>query len=416
MIIMINLNKTFQIKRWISSIFLLFYVFITSFLNAQEIPKHNIYFGNDSYELTPSVQQLLDTIYLNLPDGRSVNIGIVGDLSKGNSTELNNQISEKRLKTATDYLIDKGVKSKDIITSIIDRNNVKMPAIHDKTKELFNYEILLKKAPAKGKMVYWYKKLNQEYPKKPNCFIINPMKTSNLTSYEGTIISIPQYSFVYETGELAENEINICFLEFYKKSDMLLEDLNTMFNGKAMQTGGLINISATCNNRTVVLSSESVIKVKFPTKQFVPGMKLYTGIERTGLVVWQESDVINSSASQNYYMVKITKASWESCATTIDGPNTGSLTVTVDSAYKQDVRLVLKSMNSVITGEYINDRTVAFKNLPLGQHAYIISYCYRSDVPAFSAKEITISSSGKETLELQETTYKDLQTFLNSLQ
>ena len=84
MIIMINFTTIFQIKRWMFSIFFLFFFFITSFLNAQEIPKHNIYFGNDSYELTPSVQQLLDTIYLNLPDGRSVNIGIVGDLSKGN--------------------------------------------------------------------------------------------------------------------------------------------------------------------------------------------------------------------------------------------------------------------------------------------------------------------------------------------
>src|ERR1022692_628149 len=153
MIIMINFTTIFQIKRWMFSIFFLFFFFITSFLNGQEIPKHNIYFGNDSYELTPSVQQLLDTIYLNLPDGRSVTIGIVGDLSKGNSTELNNQISEKRLKTATEYLKDKGVKPRDINTNITDRNNVKMPAIYDKTKELFNYGILLKKAPAKGKMV-----------------------------------------------------------------------------------------------------------------------------------------------------------------------------------------------------------------------------------------------------------------------
>lgn len=413
---MTNTIPMFQNKRWMFSITFLILFFITSFLHAQEIPKHNIYFGNDSYELTTSVQQLLDTIYLNLPDGRAVTIGIIGELDKNNSTELNNQISEKRMRTATDYLKDIGVKSKDITTSISDRNNVKMPAIYDKTKELYSFEILIKKAPAKDKIIYWYKKLNQEYPKKPNCFIINPMKTSNLTSYEGTIISIPQYSFVYETGELAENEINICFLEFYKKSDMLLADLNTMFNGKALQTGGMINISATCNNRNLVLGNDAVITVKFPVKKYVPGMKLFTGTLRTGIVNWEETNVPNSSTSQNYYMIKVTKAGWENCATTIDGPNTGSLIVTVDTAYKQDVRLVLKDLNTVITGEYINNKTVAFKNLPLGQHAYIISYCYRSDIPAYSSKEITISTSGKETLELQETTYKDLQVYLNSLQ
>lgn len=413
---MTNTIKSFKINRWKCSITFSFLFFITSFLCAQEVPKHNIYFANDSYELTPSVQQLLDTIYYNLPDGRTVTIGITGELDNANTIQHNNEIAEKRMKTATDYLVEKGVNSKDLIANIKDRNNLKMPAIHDKTKELYNYEILLKKAPSKAKTVYWYKKLNQEYPKKPNCFIINPMKVSNLTSYEGTIISIPPYSFTYETGELAENEINICFLEFYKKSDMLLADLNTMFQGKCLQTGGMISVSATCNNRNLVLGSDAIITIKFPTKKYVPGMKLYTGTERAGMVTWQESDIANSSTSQNFYTVKITKPGWDNCAATIEGPSTGSLTVTVDSAYKQDVRLVLKDLNSVITGEYINNKTVQFKNLPLGHHAYIISYCYRSDVPAYSSKEITIGTSGKETLELQETTYKDLQAYLNTLQ
>ncbi len=391
-------------------------LFVTSFVNGQEVPKHNIYFGNDNAELSATVQQLLDTIYYNLPEGRQVLIGIIGEMDKSKSPLINNQLGEARMKTAYDYLMAKGVKEKDMTRLVKDKNNQNIGANSDKTKEVFNYELHLKKAPPKAKIVYWYKRLNQEYPKKPNCFIVNPNNVSNLTSYEGTIISIPRYCFVYETGELAENDINICFLEFYKKSDILLADMNTMNKGKALQTGGILNISATCNNRTVVLSPPNSITIKFPAKKYVSGMKLYDGFERGGTISWQESEIQNTAANQLVYAFKILKTGWYNCGTTVEGQNTGTLTVAVDSAYRQEVRLVLKDMNSVISGTYIDGRTVQFNNLPIGQKAYIVSYCYRNDVPAYCAKEITISANGKETLDLQETTYKDLQTYLGTLQ
>lgn len=395
----------------------LFFILLVSRLaNAQEIPKHNVYFGMDSYEITPSVQQLLDAVYSNLPNGTSLIVGITGKLDNTKPKSYSNDLGSKRAKAAYDYLLSKGISANEISMDVYDKKHKKVNQSDLAATELYDFELFVKKAPAKAKLTYWYKKLNQEYPKKPNCFIINPSNISNLTSYEGTVISIPRYAFIYETGEMAENEVNICFLEFYKKSDMVMADINTVENGNLLQTGGILHIAATCNNRKVILMPPTIITVKFPTKKFTNGMRLFEGKEIMDNVEWQKTDIPNTSTNQQYYTLKLEQTGWMNCASPLPAPNSGTLTVTVDSSYKQDVKLVLKDMNTIILGEYITPTTVKFHNLPVGQKAYLVSYCYRNEIPAYTCKEITISSASTEPLELQETTYKDLQAILNSLQ
>jgi len=75
-------------------------------------------------------------------------------------------------------------------------------------------------------------------------FSIDPSIDNIITSTNGTKIRIPKNSFLDSSGQTISGVVEIRLKEVFTKQDMVLGNLTTTFNGKPLETGGMIFIDA----------------------------------------------------------------------------------------------------------------------------------------------------------------------------
>lgn len=129
----------------------------------------------------------------------------------------------------------------------------------------------------------FYKKNEQ----KPQRFLIGNNNDTVINCIQKTKIHIKANSFVTETGKAVSGKIQFSVTEYYKISDMLLAKLSTTTNGNLLETGGMLNITATSNGGKCILKKGKTIQIEFPRKEEKPGMQLYTGSWSNNMVNWQ---------------------------------------------------------------------------------------------------------------------------------
>ncbi|TDP00167.1 energy transducer TonB [Flavobacterium sp. 245] len=128
--------------------------------------------------------------------------------------------------------------------------------------------------------------------KKPQFFLINNQKDTTIVCAEKTKITIKSNSFVsLKTGNEVTGKIKIAVKEYYSISDMILGGLSTTSNGKLLETGGMLHITATSNNEKCDLKKGKNIEIAFPKKSNKDGMQLFNGN-------WQK-DQINWTVDKN---------------------------------------------------------------------------------------------------------------------
>ncbi|WP_426485678.1 energy transducer TonB [Flavobacterium sp. 2] len=123
--------------------------------------------------------------------------------------------------------------------------------------------------------------------KKPQFFLINNQKDTTIVCAEKTKITIKANSFVsVKTGNEATGKIKISVKEYYSISDMILGGLSTTSNGKLLETGGMLYISATTNGEKCDLKKGKNIEIAFPKKNNKDGMQLFNGNWKKDQINW----------------------------------------------------------------------------------------------------------------------------------
>jgi hypothetical protein len=108
--------------------------------------------------------------------------------------------------------------------------------------------------------------------KKEQYFIIDNSRDTLLQFKEGTILLIPANSF----GGI--NGVELTAKEFYKTSDIILGQLNTMSNKDQLETGGMIHLKASYKGTEVKVNEQKPLVLVLPdTSENMAGMKLFTG-------------------------------------------------------------------------------------------------------------------------------------------
>jgi hypothetical protein len=99
----------------------------------------------------------------------------------------------------------------------------------------------------------------------PNvAFTISSSSDTTLFSKQGTRLFIEKGTFQFADGTPVIDSIRIELKEFYKKSDILLANLSTESNEKLLETGGMLNITATSNGKKLEIKDDKRIVVHFP--------------------------------------------------------------------------------------------------------------------------------------------------------
>ena len=95
-------------------------------------------------------------------------------------------------------------------------------------------------------------------------FIISATTDTTLFGEQGTRLFIEKGTFQFTDGTPVTDSIKIELKEFYKKSDILIADLSTESNEKLLETGGMLNITATSKGQDIEIKGEKRIVVHFP--------------------------------------------------------------------------------------------------------------------------------------------------------
>lgn len=153
----------------------------------------------------------------------------------------------------------------------------------------------------------------------PQSFTINANIDNIITGSNGTKIRIYKNSFVDNAGNLITGRVEIRLKEALTKKEMVLGNLTTTYNGKPLETGGMIFIDAIANNKSLLLSQNKSIEVALPADSILQGMSVFSGQQDSAGITWSNPVALanfagDSSSNQMFLFEKNTNVGF-----TIDG-------------------------------------------------------------------------------------------------
>ena len=130
--------------------------------------------------------------------------------------------------------------------------------------------------------------------KKAQHVALKAQNDTTITYKEGTILKIKGGSFINpNTGAVVTGPIQLSVTEYYKLSDILLQNLSTVSNGKQLETGGMLYIEAKQGNTTLELKDNAPIEILFPTANKKTGMQLFSGEWKDQNINWTlQNDIL----------------------------------------------------------------------------------------------------------------------------
>jgi hypothetical protein len=115
-------------------------------------------------------------------------------------------------------------------------------------------------------------------------FTIDNTIDNLITGVSGTIIRINRNTFVDQDGKAITGKVEVKLIEAITPTDMVLGNLTTVFNGRPLETGGMLYLNAKANNKEVLIATDKSIQIKMPTDSTLSGMSIFEGqLDSTGI-------------------------------------------------------------------------------------------------------------------------------------
>lgn len=271
------------------SIFLLLLMFSLTYSKslAQNTPDHIVYFAVDSYSLSANEQQRLEVfVRTTLSDTTGLRLKFVGHTDADASNEYNATLSQNRVKTVQRSFEKYGIRNPIEATWLGEDQPLNTNGTQEEKRMNRRVEIFLERTTPKDPSTIrdLYKQLEQK--KQVHC--IDPTRDTVLVFDQGTIVSIPAYAFQNPSRNCVEVRVK----EFYKKSDMILENLSTTSNGRLLESEGMIYIEAVANDQQIGLAPGKSLTVLMPTDSLRSDINLFYGQrdEHTDMMNWLQAN------------------------------------------------------------------------------------------------------------------------------
>jgi hypothetical protein len=226
-------------------------------------------------------------------------------------------------------------------------------------------------------------------------FSFDASKGKIIEGENGTKIWIEKNSFVDESGKIVTGKITIELKEALYPVDMIMANLTTVSNGKALETGGMIYINATSiSSGQLSLADNKSMLISLPTDSLLSDMSLFEGVKdslgnvnwvnpvaldmpvaeadtaMSGLDVFEKAhnilysvDPYGNDESKYPQKVKdeVSRIAWEGTGLIISKDSTFEYAGHVIHFYKQDTLIrwnhifkVEKGNNSYVTDQHVN--------------------------------------------------------------
>ncbi|MBL7826565.1 MAG: hypothetical protein JNJ57_08045 [Saprospiraceae bacterium] len=125
-------------------------------------------------------------------------------------------------------------------------------------------------------------------------FTLDNAKGGTYTGREGAVLRISPNTFVDSTGKAVQGEVTLELKEVFTPIDRVLGNMTTTYQGKALETGGMIYVNARSGNATLTIAANKSISVAVPTDAKLQGMSLFKGKTDSTGVEWVSPEPINA--------------------------------------------------------------------------------------------------------------------------
>lgn len=228
--------------------------------------------------------------YSCAPSSSSSENAFASDSSPRQATTLNPFV-EGQNEDCNDLDLSLDPNAKENIATVVtaEKSIAKSPAQSKNASHNFTTKI------SKGDLIYeeFLKQFNFSQPQDLYQYTINTSEDVHLVCQKGTILDIKAGSFVYPNGEIASGEIKLTVKEYYTTADIIKAKLSTESNGRLLETGGMLYISAKGDKGECQLAKGSTIDLQMPTPYVESNMLLFEGSRnaRTGNINWNQTGV-----------------------------------------------------------------------------------------------------------------------------
>ncbi len=270
------------------------------------------------------------------------------------------------------------------------------------------------------------------------CFVFNPSIDETLTTANGNMFNFPSNAFETVNGITIQNKnISICIWEFMDKKSLVYAGLTTEANGKLLETGGSFYITAHFGTKKLKLKAGKTYAVEIPVEESYPDMFTYYGTKKEGLINWHvdknepvmvhgEKDILNLQQLDEdeeateplydeenereqatlLYELSAGKLGWINCDRFYESKETSPLTVRVNTSKDVVVRLVFRTINSVLPAYSNSNHKDQYEatGLPTGEKVLLVAYAVKENNAIFGYKEIVIGENELENIFLESFT------------
>ncbi len=133
-------------------------------------------------------------------------------------------------------------------------------------------------------------------------FAIDPTLDNIITGLSGTIVRIGKNSFVDSNGVLLKTTVVVEVKECLSKVDRINGNMLTLFEGKPLESGGMLYLSANADSvdsgKRLQLAPGKQLYISMPTDSVLTGMALFEGEETANGVSWSNPVALPEKGSK----------------------------------------------------------------------------------------------------------------------
>ena len=269
-------------KRILLTAIALCFTVAAAFATDSLIVSRAVFFDVDQYQLTPTVRLQLDSMIGSLRDQGECSVTIFGSTDIDGSARYNQQLSERRAHAVQDYLFAQNIKAVKCVTQGLGRKGDQLSKAENR-----RVDIQLRFTYFSG-VADLFQSLSQNEDQK---FLIDPTQPNEIKCRDNSVITIPAGALLLSNCEKPKGKVSLTIREAINTEDILAQDLNSISDGKMLETRGMVYIGAACNGQSLRLDSASPISVAIPSISTDKDMKLFYGEKRDSQSMnWKVAD------------------------------------------------------------------------------------------------------------------------------
>jgi hypothetical protein len=134
-------------------------------------------------------------------------------------------------------------------------------------------------------------------------FSINSTRDTIITAEKGTKLFIPKNILQFENGSPIESPVTITISEYYNQQDFIQGNLSTTSKNQLIETGGMVNIVAKCQDQILTVKKGEKYGLYFPKNENVKQMQTFYGeTDSLNNIQWVEQKIEKAKPINNIVM------------------------------------------------------------------------------------------------------------------